>query len=140
MFVFHSQHHLGMYTHASMGPPLLPISLICLFMYTVFCLHLCLWARRGHQNSLEMALNHHVVALDLWKSKHPVFLTHKLLSKAPPLICPSVFSMISGQVLLNILLPSKRVFFSSKFKLLWIVNIPDLTALGLNHKLVTIVN
>ncbi|CAO2588244.1 hypothetical protein LEMLEM_LOCUS4879 [Lemmus lemmus] len=31
-------------------------------MYTVFCLHVCLQARRGHQISLQMVVSHHVVA------------------------------------------------------------------------------
>ena len=31
-------------------------------MYTIFCLHVCLQARRGHQTSLQMAVSHHVVA------------------------------------------------------------------------------
>jgi hypothetical protein len=47
---------------------------ICLFiMHTVFCLHACLQARRGHQISLLMVVSHHVVAgnwtQDLWKSR-----------------------------------------------------------------------
>jgi hypothetical protein len=40
--------------------------------YTVFCLHICLHVRRGHQISLQMVVSHHVIAgnqtQNLWKS------------------------------------------------------------------------
>ncbi|CAO2608126.1 hypothetical protein LEMLEM_LOCUS13668 [Lemmus lemmus] len=41
-------------------------------MYTVFCLYVCLQARRRHQISLQMVVSHHVVAgnrtQNLWKN------------------------------------------------------------------------
>ena len=41
-------------------------------MYIVFCLCVCLQARRGHQTSLQMIVSHHVVAgnwtQDLWRA------------------------------------------------------------------------
>ena len=42
-------------------------------VFSVFCLHVCLQARRGHQNSLQMVVSHHVAAGNWtqhpWKSK-----------------------------------------------------------------------